>query len=810
MKLWGVYFALCCIAAPALRSADRTPHETYDQLNALRLDSGTVYTITSSARIELRKGDARISFEEGKMAFFLPLDGRISGVAFAGRGHVLSLPRDAIEKQQLARFLGVPVLDQYFSQAYLRFTDDTAEELLRQLNSAKIIPQSDVEVAGRWVPTITALNPSHSLRIIFSMLSKNAPPYFFASLDGFVSGPFDVVLDFQRNEQFMLGQTHTKNGMASYDVWASHKIPDSAASATAFHALQYTIDTTIFPNRSLQASANIKLRAETDAERLLIFQLSRALAVDSVTDDNGQQLAFFQNEGLTAQERSVRGNDYLYVVLPVAAVHGSEFTLHFHYRGSVIEDAGNGVLFVGSRESWYPHFGDSADFAGYDVTMRWPQALRLVATGAKVDERVEGDFRIGHWKTISPISVAGFNLGQYASAAVRNDRYSIEVFANRQLEQALKERLESTPEASENEILLHRRIMSSPVPGIANVTPSPADALKQLGKQIDASIKFYEPFSGPFPLNSLSVSQIPGSFGQGWPGLIYVSTFSFLPTEAQRRAGLSSSGQEQFTELVPFHEVAHQWWGNVVGWSSYRDQWINEAIASYLAVLFADAQKNPEHTLRVWLQRYRQNLLQQTSGADEPAGEIGALTLGSRLNSSKSPGAYESVIYSKGAWIIHMLREMLRQPGAKNPDAGFVALLNTLASKYAYRALSTEDLQREVERVMTPAMDLEGGRSMEWFFEEWVKGTGIPHYRVQFTVSKTEKGYEVRGKLFQTGVPHSFIARVPIFSSSAGTRPVHLGSIIAVGEETLFRFTTANAPRKLLIDPQMTLLCSTE
>ena len=123
---------------------------------------------------------------------------------------------------------------------------------------------------------------------------------------------------------------------------------------------------------------------------------------------------------------------------------------------------------------------------------------------------------------------------------------------------------------------------------------------------------FTKPSSGAFPFQKLSVSQIPGTFGQGWPGLLYLSTYSYLPAEAQQRAGLSESGQEHFTELVPFHEVAHQWWGNVVGWDSYSDQWINEAIANYLALLFADTQKRTDHSLHMWLGRYRQNLVEKS------------------------------------------------------------------------------------------------------------------------------------------------------------------------------------------------------
>ncbi len=396
-------------------------------------------------------------------------------------------------------------------------------------------------------------------------------------------------------------------------------------------------------------------------------------------------------------------------------------------------------------------------------------------------------------------------------------RHSVDVYANRELEQSLKNRLAAQPAdgiAVPSNTLgasSSRLTLTLPAP-----PPSPADALKQLGKEIDSSVRFYEAFSGPFPFHNLSVSQIPGTFGQGWPGLLYVSTFSFLSPEAQQRAGLTLAGQEHFTELVPYHEVAHQWWGNVVGWSSYRDQWIDEAIANYLALLFADSRANPEHTLRVWLTRYRRQLTEKSPDADEPAGDIGALTLGLRLNSSKSPSAYEHVVYSKGSWIIHMLREMLRQPavagqpGSKQSDARFTALLQKLVTKYAYRALSTDDLQHEVESVMTPAMDLEGGRSMDWFFDEWVRGTGIPHYHVEFTAHRDESGYSVRGKLFQISVPRSFLASVPLYATGSAGGRLFLGDVVAVGPETSFRFHTSSPPHKILIDPRMTLLCTTD
>jgi hypothetical protein len=407
------------------------------------------------------------------------------------------------------------------------------------------------------------------------------------------------------------------------------------------------------------------------------------------------------------------------------------------------------------------------------------------------------------------VAVAGFNLGDYASASFVSATHSVDVYANRVLEEALKKRLGSSDDSLQLPLTPFGYPSGASRMQLPGIAPSPTDAMKELGKELEASIHFYEGFGGPFPFHSLSVSQIPGSFAQGWPGLLYLSTYSYLSPDAQHRAGLTTTNSEHFTELVPYHEVAHQWWGNVVGWSSYRDQWIDESIATYLSLLFADSQKNPDRTLRLWLERFRQHLLTKAPGSDEPPAEIGALVLGSRLNSSKSPVAYEALIYSKGAWVFHMLREMLRQPGAKNPDARFVALFNTLSTKYAGQALSTEDLQHEVEAVMTPSMDLEGGHSMEWFFEQWVRGTGIPHYRVEYSTHQTDKGLVLRGKLFQSAVPHSFIAPVPLYAS-LGSNKIFLGTVNTNGPETPFHFTVPAAPRKLLIDPQLTLLCTSE
>ncbi len=791
-------------------AADLSPRELLASLNALSPDSQHVYTVSANDRIEIRHGDVVLAFQEGRFAFYTPFEGRVTGVVFSGLGHALSIPRDPSEKQQMARFLGTPILDQQFVSAYIRFTDDTANDLLAQFRRAGLQPSPNPSFIAAWESNVARLNLSHSFRILLEKYSSSSRHFFHAGIDGVVTGPFDILADDMRPENFMIGQPRILDKSTFYDVWTSHSLPGFSSPPVDFTALRYHINTTINSDNSLDGNTSVDLRSLNGATHFIFFQLARSLKVASISLDSGAPLVFFQNEGLTAEELRYRGEDSLCVFLPNPLPPSVTFALNFRYRGDVIENAGNAVLFVGERESWFPHHGDTSEFSLYDMTLRWPKHLRLVATGEKSDEREDGNFRVARWQTEQPVTEAGFNLGEYAVASVASENHSIDVYANKQLEASILAQLAQSPIEITPAFPFPgpdsppARISPAPPP------PSPAAALKHLARDLDSSIHFLEQYSGPFPFRHLGVSQIPGSFGQGWPGLLYISTYSFLSPEAQRRAGLNSNAQEFFTQIVPFHEAAHQWWGNVVGWSSYRDQWINEAIANYLAIRFADSIKNPDRTLRAWLEHERKRLLTKDPGEDLSPADAGALIMGLRLYSSKSASAYDEVIYGKGAWVMHMLCEMLRQPNTPNPDARFMAFLKSLVVKYAQKPLSTAQFQREVEAVMTPKMDIEGGRSMEWFFDEYVRGTAFPHYKVTFTSRRIEKGFQVRGKLVATGVPHSFVAPVPLYVSSSSGRGVFLGTVIAGPDETHFSFTSQTEPRKLLIDPQMTLLCIPE
>ena len=280
-------------------ATEQSPHELYDAINGLTVDPSQVYHLVPENRIELRRGDAVISLEEGTFAFFSPLDGRITGAVFSGRGHVLAVPRDPVEKQQMGRFLGSPVLDQAFGSAYLRFTDGTADELLSQFRRVNLASRTDTTFVSQWGPTLDRINENYTLRILIDFLSPDPRPAFFAWVDGVSTGPFDIVVDGRRDEQLLLGQAIKNASGTFYDTWTSHSLPDFPARPVAFRALHYALEPSILSNNSLDATAAVQIRAETGKARVLAFELSRALTVDRVTGDHGEPLAFFQNEGMT-------------------------------------------------------------------------------------------------------------------------------------------------------------------------------------------------------------------------------------------------------------------------------------------------------------------------------------------------------------------------------------------------------------------------------------------------------------------------------------------------------------------------------
>ena len=477
-------------------------------------------TNLSGDDIRLRRDAVSLTFSEGTIGFLQAYDGRVTGAVFSGRGHVSANLRDPAEKKSLAHFLGVPLLEHDFSGAYLRFDDGAAEDLLDQLRRKGAAPKPDAVFTDNWNKPLANLNPEQSSRLLMDWVAQTPAPYFYAELIDEQWGAFDILVDARRSDNVMLGQERWAQGNRYYDVWASYQGGDTPAPP-AFAPTSYSINTAIAADRTVDGAATIELRAQRGGERGIMLELSRYLTVGSVQDAEGHDLEFFQNEAIQKSDLAVRGNDLVIVFLPEQARAGETYRLRMAYRGNVISDAGNGIYFVGDRGSWYPHFGGMGQFATYDTTFRWPRKLQLVATGEKVEEHDEGDFRVGRWRTQERTAIAGFNLGQYKFENMRTaDGIKIEVAAGAALQDAILSRLHSQSIAGPDVANVIRPGRHMRVPVIfTEAAPTPvAAALKEVGQEIADAIGFEQQWMGPFPTASWRSRRCRENWDKAFPG----------------------------------------------------------------------------------------------------------------------------------------------------------------------------------------------------------------------------------------------------------------------------------------------------
>ena len=221
MRGRGQVLLLFCLlfAVPAYGSATaskQSPRDLYRALNELSVNADQVYSIHD---LHLRRDVVSLSLMEGELAFLAPIEGKITGAVFAGRGRIIALPPDPAERRSIAHFLSVPLLDQAISRAYIRFTDDSAAELLSQLKESGTQPTSDPGFVDSWKTTVAGLNPEHSLRVMTDFLSSDPLPYFYAGLVGDSTGAFDVLVDDRRDDQVLVGQPRVSNNTRFYAVF---------------------------------------------------------------------------------------------------------------------------------------------------------------------------------------------------------------------------------------------------------------------------------------------------------------------------------------------------------------------------------------------------------------------------------------------------------------------------------------------------------------------------------------------------------------------------------------------------------------
>jgi aminopeptidase N len=293
---------------------------------------------------------------------------------------------------------------------------------------------------------------------------------------------------------------------------------------------------------------------------------------------------------------------------------------------------------------------------------------------------------------------------------------------------------------------------------------------------------------GPAPLKTLTVSPIPGTFGQGFPGLVYLSTLSYLEPRNLPPAMRQETTRLFYSELLHAHEVAHQWWGNTVTSASAHDEWLMEALASYSALLVLEKRKGRRPLDHV-LGEYKDHLL-ASAGEDHTVESAGPIVWGGRLVSSQTPTAWRVITYEKGSWIIHMLRAQLG-------DERFFRLLAELVNRYRYKPLSTEQFRALAAELAPPKFADPG---FQLFFDQWVYATGIPELKFSHTVRGKAPAVRIRGTVRQSGVPEDFSTLVPVEVQLPGRRTVVQWLRTAI-DPVSFSADVRSAPLKVALDP---------
>jgi hypothetical protein len=533
--------------------------------------------------VEIVRDRIHITLEQGTIQFTQPVAGVVFGAAFDGRGRVQIEPPNAMEAQQVQRFTGQDKLEMQFSSASFSFTDDTFAKISQDLRwvqapndkLASLYQDRQNEREGVGAELLPRL-----FQGVFSS-DRQRTALFFADLKTSEKGWINVVDDALDPEEIRVGRFDGwAANTAGFDTWL-HFPAGNRSSADAFRdplALaiytvdSYQIDAAVTAQAELAATFRVHLTPQSTGERVLRFNLDSNLRVDTVKDESGASLVYFQ-----ARERGTRNDSYgnfVVVSLPQPTHSGRPETIEFHYAGKhVVRQMGTGNYFCQS-ELWYPSADNPSgtEFvarSNFEMIFHVPKQFTLVATGTKTGETSDGKIIVTTWKSEKPISVAGFAFGDYKIFSGTAGTVGVDVYANRQPDDRLAE-LELAvdgamrPQGSSQ--------MSAPIGSL-----SPASMAKQMNLEVANAMRLFQTYYGPAPFTHIAVTDIPYSYGQGWPMLLYLSTLSFL--DATQRHLLGIQDELAYSDFFRAHEVSHQWWGHRVGWKSYHDQWLSEGFA---------------------------------------------------------------------------------------------------------------------------------------------------------------------------------------------------------------------------------------
>ena len=322
--------------------------------------------------------------------------------------------------------------------------------------------------------------------------------------------------------------------------------------------------------------------------------------------------------------------------------------------------------------------------------------------------------------------------------------------------------------------------------------PGSSGAIKEdfIVAELMNCVQFFSDLFGKYPYPSFGAMYHPRGFGQGFPSML------LLPP---------SDRANKHTYSFIAHETAHQWWGNVVGWRSFQDQWLSEGFADYSGILYTEQRANRKAG-RDLIREMRKSL-KDLPGTSAGIGkgrlvDVGPIVLGHRLSTRKTQGAYQALIYNKGALVLRMLHFLFTDP-TTGKDKAFYDMMrdfvrrhhNGLASTDDFRAVANEHFARAVIGKKFKLKDL------NWFFRQWVYEAHLPSYRLEYQLESQSGGsWLVKAAIYQDQAPGNWFMPLPLVLRF-GKDKVGRMSVYVFGPQTTFRVKVPMRPQKVELDP---------
>ena len=674
----------------------------------------------------------------------------LTALVLLGDGVMRFEPTPKAERGQVRLFAGADAIESRFDTAFVRVNPYDFEQHLADgtLTPASLDPKllsRAREVFDQDVARSFSLDLSDMSRDFWSvlphpgdMVAEVRTRKFRTLTYARATGEAEDVTVFSRERKRNISVYASPQKLASRGAYYNE---DALAE---FDVLDYDIDAEVSPVREwLSGVATMTLRVKAFQLGALNLKLAENFTISTITSKELGRLLFLR----------VRGQHSVVVNLPTALARDDQLTLTIRYQGrierqaidaeSIQESRSRGPednvvtvqaepnWLLSNRAAWYPQAGVT-DYSTARLRVAVPAEYTVAASGVPASSpdvltpapgAVNGQ-RLFSFRTTSPVRY----LGAVVSRMTRADAATV----------ALD--IVTPPPPPPPKSVTLAELMAPPKPlavGSRNTVDlvmmgnrrQESRAREALGTTAEI-FRFYASLLGDAPYPSFTVAMLESDLPGGHSPSYFAVLNNPLPTTPFVWRNDPATFPD-FPEFILAHEVAHQWWGQAVGWKNYHEQWISEGFAQYFATLYA-RERRGDDVYRSALRHLRRWAMTHS--------DQGPISLGYRLGHVKNePRVFRAVIYNKGAMVLHMLRRFLG-------DEAFFGGLRRFYAENRYAKAGTDDLQR--------AMEAQSGRLLGRFFERWVLDSALPQVRYSSVAGADGLvlSYEQTGDVFDVPV----------------------------------------------------------